>query len=117
MQHAYIRVTSVFKHAGVDESNLTLPLVMIEGREIALAARLLQFEEAITVVAREGSRHVMCSYPYDLAGLLSGFYEHCQILNAESGQARQSRLKLVLLAANTLKTGLETLSIDTVAKI
>ncbi len=117
MQYAYTRVASVFKRAGVDESNLTLPLVMTEEREVALATRLLQFEETLTVVAREGTPHVMCTYLYDLAGLFSGFYEHCQILNAESEEARQSRLKLALLTAKTLKTGLDTLGIETVERM
>ncbi|MNW00473.1 Arginine--tRNA ligase [compost metagenome] len=107
----------MFKRAGVDESNLTLPLVMTEEREVALATRLLQFEETLTVVAREGTPHVMCTYLYDLAGLFSGFYEHCQILNAESEEARQSRLKLALLTAKTLKTGLDTLGIETVERM
>ena len=117
MQYAYTRVASVFKRAGVDENALTLPLVMTEEREIALATRLLQFEETLTVVAREGTPHVMCSYLYDVAGLFSSFYEHCQILNADSEAARQSRLKLALLTAKTLKTGLDTLGIDTVERM
>ncbi|MEX0631979.1 DALR anticodon-binding domain-containing protein [Serratia ureilytica] len=58
----------------------------------------------------------MCSYLYDLAGLFSGFYEHCQILNADS-EKRQSRLKLALLTSKTLKTGLDTLGIETVERM
>ncbi|MCS6038568.1 hypothetical protein LNP20_04265 [Klebsiella pneumoniae subsp. pneumoniae] len=44
----------------------------------------------------------MCAYLYDLAGLFSGFYEHCPILSAESEETRNSRLKLALLTAKTL---------------
>lgn len=117
MQYAYTRVASVFKRAGIDESVLTLPLVMTEEREVTLATRLLQFEETLITVAREGTPHVMCSYLYDLAGLFSSFYEHCQILNADSEEARQSRLKLALLTSKTLKTGLETLGIETVDRM
>lgn len=117
MQYAYTRVSSVFKRAGLEESNLTLPMQLSENREIALATRLLQFEETITTVAREGTPHVMCAYLYDLAGLFSGFYEDCQILNAESDAVRQSRLKLALLTAKTLKTGLDTLGIETVERM
>ncbi|KAH8269084.1 hypothetical protein KR044_007228, partial [Drosophila immigrans] len=117
MQYAYTRVASVFKRAGIDETSLTLPLTLTEEREIALATRLLQFEEVLTTVAREGTPHVMCSYLYDLAGLFSGFYEHCQILNADSEEVRQSRLKLALLTSKTLKTGLDTLGIETVERM
>lgn len=118
MQYAYTRVLSVFRKAGIDENALTdAPVVIAEDREAQLAARLLQFEETLSVVAREGTPHVMCAYLYDLAGLFSGFYEHCPILSAESEAARNSRLKLALLTAKTLKLGLDTLGIETVERM
>lgn len=118
MQYAYTRVLSVFRKADVDENALAAaPVVITEEREAQLAARLLQFEETLTVVAREGTPHVMCSYLYDLAGLFSGFYEHCPILSAESEETRNSRLKLALLTAKTLKLGLDTLGIETVERM
>nr|WP_318381302.1 arginine--tRNA ligase [uncultured Enterobacter sp.] len=118
MQYAYTRVLSVFRKAGLEESTLgAAPVIIAEDREAQLAARLLQFEETLTVVAREGTPHVMCSYLYDLAGLFSGFYEHCPILSAESEAIRQSRLKLALLTAKTLKLGLDTLGIETVERM
>ncbi|MDC0692872.1 arginine--tRNA ligase [Klebsiella pasteurii] len=118
MQYAYTRVLSVFRKADIDESALAAaPVVITEEREAQLAARLLQFEETLTVVAREGTPHVMCSYLYDLAGLFSSFYEHCPILSAESEETRNSRLKLALLTAKTLKLGLDTLGIETVERM
>jgi arginyl-tRNA synthetase len=118
MQYAYTRVLSVFRKANIDESALANTAVVItEDREAQLAARLLQFEETLTVVAREGTPHVMCSYLYDLAGLFSGFYEHCPILTAENEEARNSRLKLAQLTAKTLKLGLDTLGIETVERM
>lgn len=117
MQYAYTRVASIFKRAEVDQTDLSLPLVLTDEREKALAIRLLQFEETITQVARDGTPHVMCAYLYDVAGLFSGFYEHCPILTAESDAQRQSRLKLALLTQKTLKTGLETLGIQTVERM
>ncbi|MDC9596170.1 arginine--tRNA ligase [Xenorhabdus anantnagensis] len=117
MQYAYTRVNSIFKRAEIDENSLTLPVILNEEREQALATRLLQFEETITTVAREGTPHVMCSYLYDLAGLFSGFYEHCPILSADNEELRQSRLKLALLTAKTLKQGLDTLGIQTVERM
>ncbi|EMP1178172.1 arginine--tRNA ligase [Morganella morganii] len=117
MQYAYTRVASVFKRADIDADSLTQPIILTDDRERQLAARLLQFEETITAVAREGLPHMMCSYLYDLAGLFSGFYEHCPILAAESEELRQSRLKLALLTQKTLKAGLDTLGIGTVEKM
>jgi len=118
MQYAYTRVLSVFRKAGLDESTLSdAPVILTEDREVQLAARLMQFEETLTVVAREGTPHVMCTYLYDLAGLFSGFYEHCPILSADNETTRQSRLKLALLTAKTLKLGLDTLGIETVERM
>lgn len=117
MQYAYTRVLSVFRKAGIEESAVTGKTVIAEDREAALAVRLLQFEETITQVARDGTPHVMCAYLYDLAGLFSGFYEHCPILSAEDEATKQSRLKLALLTARTLKQGLDTLGIETVERM
>ncbi|MGJ7467832.1 arginine--tRNA ligase [Kosakonia cowanii] len=118
MQYAYTRVLSVFRKAGIEEQVLENAQVAIrEEREAQLAARLLQFEETLSVVAREGTPHVMCAYLFDVAGLFSGFYEHCPILTAESDEIRLSRLKLALLTSKTLKLGLETLGIETVERM
>ncbi|EJW5945244.1 arginine--tRNA ligase [Salmonella enterica] len=118
MQYAYTRVLSVFRKADIDEQALaSAPVIISEDRETQLAARLLQFEETLTVVAREGTPHVMCAYLYDVAGLFSGFYEHCPILSAENDAVRNSRLKLAQLTAKTLKLGLDTLGIETVERM
>lgn len=118
MQYAYTRVLSVFRKSGLDENDLANAKVQLsEDREAQLAARLLQFEETLTIVAREGTPHVMCAYLYDVAGLFSGFYEHCPILSAENEDVRNSRLKLALLTAKTLKLGLDTLGIETVERM
>lgn len=73
MQYAYTRVISIFKRAAIQEDSLTQPITLHEEREFVLATRLLQFEETVTTVARDGTPHVMCAYLYDLAGLFSGF--------------------------------------------
>ena len=117
MQYAYTRVASIFKRADINVDSLTQPMVLTESRETTLATRLLQFEEVLTTVAREGTPHTMCAYLYDVAGLFSGFYEDCPILNAEDETVRNSRLKLALLTQRTLKTGLDTLGIETVERM
>ena len=117
MQYAYTRVLSVFRKAGLDAETLSGEITLTDEREALLATRLLQFEEVITQVARDGTPHVMCAYLYDLAGLFSGFYEHCPILAAEEASVRNSRLQLAALTAKTLKQGLDTLGIKTVERM
>ncbi|MBG3080638.1 arginine--tRNA ligase [Proteus mirabilis] len=117
MQYAYTRVASIFKRAEIDENTLTQPITLVQSHEKQLALRLVQFDETIMQVAREGTPHVMCAYLYDLAQTFSGFYENCPILSAEDENTRQSRLKLARLTARTLKQGLDTLGIETVDRM
>ncbi len=107
----------MFRKAGLDAETLSGEITLTDEREALLATRLLQFEEVITQVARDGTPHVMCAYLYDLAGLFSGFYEHCPILAAEEASVRNSRLQLAALTAKTLKQGLDTLGIKTVERM
>ncbi|MFK5198871.1 arginine--tRNA ligase [Glaesserella parasuis] len=116
MQYAYTRVRSIFSRAGIDPNSLTANIVLIDEKERNLAIKLLQFEEAVTVVAKDGTPHVLCQYLYELAGIFSSFYEAYPILNAEES-IKQSRLKLAHLTAKTLKQGLDLLGIKTVEKM
>ncbi|MDH2998169.1 arginine--tRNA ligase [Pasteurellaceae bacterium LFhippo2] len=116
MQYAYTRISSIFSRAGIDQATLSGEIALTEDKERALALKLLQFEEAVTTVAKDGTPHVLCQYLYELAGIFSSFYEACPILNAEEA-VKQSRLKLASLAAKTLKQGLDLLGIKTVEKM
>lgn len=116
MQYAYTRVASIFKRADIALSDLTHPIVINDEKEQTLLSKLLQFEEAVQTVAREGHPHVMCAYLFELAGLFSSFYEACPILNAEE-TLKHSRLKLAMLTANTIKQGLDLLGIETLERM
>lgn len=116
MQYAYTRVRSIFSRAGIDPNSLTGNIVLTDEKELNLAIKLLQFEEAVMVVAKDGTPHVLCQYLYELAGIFSSFYEAYPILNAEES-IKQSRLKLAHLTAKTLKQGLDLLGIKTVEKM
>ena len=116
MQYAYTRIRSVFAKAGIDPSTLSGEIILTEGKERALAIKLLQFEEALNSVAKEGMPHILCQYLYELAGAFSSFYEACPMLNAEE-KVKNSRLRLSDLTARTLKQGLDLLGIKTVEKM
>lgn len=116
MQYAYTRICSIFSRAEIDPTTLSGEIVLTEDKERSLALKLLQFEEAVTAVAKDGMPHILCQYLYELAGVFSSFYEACPILNAEQ-PTKNSRLKLAHLTAKTLKQGLELLGIKTVEKM
>lgn len=116
MQYAYTRIRSVFAKAGIDPRTLSGEIILTEEKERALAIKLLQFEEALNSVAKEGMPHILCQYLYELAGAFSSFYEACPMLNAEE-KVKNSRLRLSDLTARTLKQGLDLLGIKTVEKM
>ena len=117
LQYAYTRVLSVFRKSDISEDSLTGDISLDSDKERALATRLIQFDEAITTVEKEGTPHVLCAYLYEIATLFSSFYENCPILTAENENLKQSRLKLASLTAKTLKVGLDMLGIKTVDKM
>ena len=116
MQYAYTRVASIFSKAGISMDELSGSIQVSEEKEKALVAKLMQFEEAVQSVAREGQPHILCGYLFELAGQFSGFYEACPILNAEE-DVKNSRLKLAALTAKTIKQGLSLLGINTLERM
>ncbi len=117
MQYAYTRVASIFAKAGVSMEELSGEIKITEEKEKALIAKLLQFEEAVLSVSREGQPHIMCSYLFELAGQFSSFYEACPILNSEDETVKLSRMKLAALTAKTIKQGLSLLGIETLERM
>ena len=118
MQYAYTRIRSIFNRSQIALSEVEqAKLSITDEKERALAIKLLQFEEAVQVVGKDGTPHVLCAYLYELAGAFSSFYENCPILNNDDQQVKLSRLKLALLTERTLKQGLDLLGIKTVEKM
>lgn len=117
MQYAYTRVASIFAKAGVTQDNIEGDIQITDEKEKALIAKLLQFEEAVQMVSREGQPHILCSYLFELAGQFSSFYEACPILIAEDAAVKQSRLKLAALTAKAIKQGLSLLGINTLERM
>ena len=117
MQYAYTRIRSIFNRSQIALSEVEqAQLSITDEKERALAIKLLQFEEALNSVAKEGMPHILCQYLYELAGAFSSFYEACPMLNAEE-KVKNSRLRLSDLTARTLKQGLDLLGIKTVEKM
>ncbi len=114
LQYAYARIQSIFRKAG--EINSGAEIVLQEPAERLLATKLLQFSEAVDVVAKDGTPNFLCNYLFELSGNFMSFYEACPIMKADEA-TKQSRLKLAQLTANTLKTGLDLLGIDVMERM
>lgn len=111
LQYAYTRVQSIFKKTTQNASDS--PIVITEPLERQLAVELLKFEDVLNTVAQTAYPHYLANYLYQLASLFSRFYENCPIIKAEDETTRNSRLQLADITAQTLKTGLNLLGIET----
>ncbi|TXH78290.1 MAG: arginine--tRNA ligase [Thiothrix sp.] len=115
LQYAYARIQSIFRKAGAIEP---ATIQLLETSERALGLKLLQFNEIIESVGREGQPHHLCNYLYELAGHFMSFYEACPMLRDDVPEdVRASRLQLAQLTAHTLKTGLGLLGIGVLERM
>lgn len=121
IQYACARIRSLTEKAaqqniGWGRADLAaIHLETTEERCIALA--ILQFEERLYLVAKEGLPNLMCQYLYELASLFSRFYASHPILNHTDHLQRQHRLYLAELTGKVLTQGLTTLGIEVPEKM
>ena len=114
--YAYTRLRGIARNAhaenvtGQPTFNLTAP------EELAVAKHLFNFGHTLEAVADEYRPNYLCNYLYELATLLSRFYEQCPVLKS-TGQTRVDRLALCALAARVLKQGLNLLGIETTERM
>ena len=117
MQYAYARVRSIFRKGEVAAGASGEAISLAEPAERALGVKLAQFPETLDAVARECLPNVLCGYLFDLAGAFMGFYESCPVLKADAPETRASRLALCGLTAETIRTGLGLLGIETLEQM
>ena len=109
LQYAYTRVCGIKRKAGMVAYPDTLSLT--EPEEVAVVRHLLNFGSVLEAVGADYRPNYLCSYLYELAGLLSKFYERCPVLTADE-PVRSSRLGLCLVSGKVLQKGLELLGIE-----
>ncbi len=116
LQYAYARISSIFRK--VNDYNAQAEVTISKPAEHQLALKLLQFSDAIQSVAKDGMPNFLCNYLFELAGNFMTFYEACPILKeGVAVEVKESRLQLAQLTANTLKTGLDLLGIETLERM
>ena len=112
--YAYTRTQSLARKARESRVVVAEPATLRLGapEEIALAKHLLNSGLVLKAVADEYRPNFLCNYLYELAGLLSRFWEKCPVLKSSEPE-RSSRLTLNSLTGSVLKQGLETLGLET----
>lgn len=118
LQYANTRIRSVLEKSGVERSQITGPVKLVEDTELMLARTLIWFADAIDSVVDNGFPHVLCAYLYELSRQFTRFYENCPV-NKEgvSEEVKASRLKLCVATANVLEVGLDLLGIAALKKM
>ncbi|MEX2607841.1 MAG: arginine--tRNA ligase [Kiritimatiellia bacterium] len=114
LQYAHARIRSVLdKYAEQfpEGKPAEAPFALPEPLERELGLKIARFPEAALVAARTYRPNFMADYLFDLAQTYSTYHQSIPFLRAEPG-VRESRMRLIRLVADTLKTGLGLLGIE-----
>jgi arginyl-tRNA synthetase len=111
LQYATTRIRSIFRRAGITETDVRGPIMVTEPAERELALKLLGFGAVITQVVGTAEPHRLCGYLFEVASLFTAFYEQCPVLKADDDETRQSRLALCAAALRVLTAGLGLLGV------
>ncbi len=121
VQYTYARIQSILRKAAGNEQwavgngqpamtidSMTNDLLKLE-KELIITAE--QYPAAIEQACIELNPSVIANYIFHLAKTFNSFYTEHSIANAETEEKRQLRLKLSLLTANIIKSGMHLLGI------
>ena len=113
LQYAYARIRSILRRAG-DARPAAHPELDLHEAERALGLHLDAFAETVAEAAAEYAPHKLTAYLYQLASLLTSFYDKCQVVSDDNPtEVVENRLLLVDLTARTLHRGMSLLGIRT----
>jgi arginyl-tRNA synthetase len=111
LQYATTRIRSIFRRAGMAETDARAPIQVTATAERDLALALLAFGEVVGQAAETAEPHRLCAYLFEVASLFTGFYEQCPVLKADDDETRNSRLALCAATLRVLSTGLGLLGV------
>jgi len=113
LQYSYVRIRSIFRKGGLEESEIRNPkseITLLEPAELSLAKKLCQFGETLPAILDEYRPNLLANYLYELASIFHSFFEACPVLKSE-GTTRATRLLLCDTTARVLAQGLNLLGI------
>jgi arginyl-tRNA synthetase len=111
IQNAQVRANSILRKAGgtPEASGFEYELT---SHEIQLIDMLSRFPAAVRQAAQEYKPLHMANYAFDLASTFHSFYHAVPVLQSETTQIRDARLRLVAAARQTLTNALRLLDIQ-----
>jgi arginyl-tRNA synthetase len=114
VQYTYARIKSILRKNEdkfTDDGQLTTDnsLLKLE-KEVIVAAE--QYPSVLEQACQEHNPSVIANYVFHLAKTFNSFYSEHSIANAETASKKQLRLKISLLTANVIKSGMSLLGIS-----
>jgi len=111
IQNAHVRANSILKKAGnvPEEGRFNYGL---DSHEVQLVEIISRFPQTVQQAANEYRPLVMAGYAYDLANAFHSFYHAVPVLQTESEEVRNARLRLVAAARQTIANALRLLDIQ-----
>ena len=110
IQNAFVRANSILRKAGgiPEEGKFDHEL---DKHEIDLIDKISRFPMIVQQAAEEYRPLVMANFAYELANTFHSFYHAVKVIQAESTEARNARLRLVAAARQTILNALWLLGI------
>ena len=119
IQNAHVRANSILKKAAangdtISGDNRSIPDFGygLTTHEVTLVDLLSRFPNIVQQAANEYRPLVVATYAYELASAFHSFYHVVPVLQAESADIRQARLRLVAAARQVIANALDLLVIQ-----
>ena len=111
IQNAHVRANSILRKAGPlpSEASFEYELMPMEVQLIELISR---FPATVQQAAMDYKPLHMANYAHQLAKTFHGFYHTVRVLQAESKQMKEARLRITASARQTLANTLRLLGIE-----
>jgi len=110
IQNAYVRANSILRKAGGIPESAVFNYELNE-HEIDLIDKISRFPMVVQQAAEEYRPLVMANFAYDLAKSFHSFYHAVKVLQTESDDIKDARLRLVAAARQTISNSLWLLGI------
>jgi arginyl-tRNA synthetase len=112
VQYTYARIRSILRKESANaESSPVQQQAALLPLEKELIKSLEQYPEILEAAATEHNPSVIAGYVFGLAKIFNSFYAEHSIANAESNEKKQLRLRIAVMTANTIRSGMRLLGI------
>jgi arginyl-tRNA synthetase len=111
IQNAYVRANSILRKAGSTPAQASFDY-SLSTHEVQLIDLISRFPQTVQAAAGEYRPLVVANYVYELASTFHSFYHVVPVIQSETPVPRESRLRLVAAARQTLANALKLLVIQ-----